>query len=150
MRRAPERGIGAAATVRTAAFVERLMRAGPPVVDPDERLATAAARMREAWIGALPVVQSGQLVGLLTERDFLLAVADGLSTDVVRVGSYMRRVPCVIGPEAGAAEAAARMVELRVRHLVVVREGDVVGLLSAADILGEWGVPPELLGDEQP
>ena len=147
--RQADRGIRAAATVRTAAFVERLMRAEPPIVHPDDRLAAAAARMREAWIGALPVVDSGQLVGLITERDFLLAVADGLSTDMVLVASYMRPVPCVIGPEAGAAEAAARMVELRVRHLVVVREGDVIGLLSAADILGEWGVPPELLGEEQ-
>jgi len=145
-----ERRVEAAATVAAAAVVKRLMRAAPPVVDPEDRLATAAARMRQAWLGALPVLESGRLVGLITERDLLLAVADGLSSDMVSVRSYMRPVPVVIGPEAGAAEAAARMVELKVRHLVVVLGGEIVGLLSAGDLLSEWGVPAELLDDERP
>jgi CBS domain-containing protein len=92
-------------------------------------------------------VESGRLVGLITERDVLRAVADGLSTDVVGVGSYMRPAQGVIGPEAPAAEAAARMMEQRVRHLLVVRESEVVGLLSAADVLSQWGVPALLADD---
>jgi len=40
------------------------------------------------------------------------------------------------------------MVELQARHLPVVSAGEVVGMISATDLLSEWGVPHELLGDE--
>ena len=128
--------------------VERLMRPQPPAVEPGDGLATAAARMREARLGVLPVLECGRLVGMITERDVLLAVADRISTDVVCVGSYMRPAACVIGSDACASEAAARMVERRVGHLLVVCAGEVVGVLSASRLLREWGVPWELLEDE--
>jgi len=132
------------------ATVGCLMRTGVLPVDPSDRLASAAARMRASQVGVLAVVEDGRLVGLLTERDLLQAVADGLSTDVTPVAEYMRPVPCVIGADASAAWAAARMMELRVRHLPVVRDTRVVGLLSACDLLSQWGVPIELLVDEPP
>jgi CBS domain-containing protein len=124
------------------------MRARPPEVEPNDGLATAAARMLRARVAILPVVESGRLVGMITERDVLLAVADRLSTDMVRVGTYMRRQPLVIDSDAGAKEATARMMERRARHLLVVRGDEVVGLLSVSDVLYESGVPFELLGDE--
>jgi CBS domain-containing protein len=128
--------------------VERLMRPSPPLADPGDRLATAAARMRRSRVGALPVVERGHLVGLICERDLLAAVADGLSTDITPVSRFMRRVPGTVCPDADASAAVAAMIRLRAPHLPVVSEGDVVGLVSATDLLCRWGVPPELLGDE--
>lgn len=128
--------------------VERLMRTCPPLAEPEDLLAAAAARMRRAHVGALPVVDGGRLVGLITERDLLGAVADGLSTDVTPVSRFMRPVPGTIGPDAGVAAAAAAMIERCARHLPVVRDGEVVGLVSATDLLRQWGVPHQLLGDE--
>jgi CBS domain-containing protein len=133
-----------------ALSVDSLMRPGVEPVDPADRLAVAAARMRAARVGALAVVAAGRLEGLLTERDLVRAVADGLSTDVTAVALYMRPVPGVIGPAASAAAAAARMVELRTRHLPVVSGDRIVGLVSASDLLAAWGVPPGLFGDEPP
>jgi len=141
---------GARDTAAVERSVDGLMRPGAEPVHPGDRLAVAAARMRAAHVGALPVVADGRLEGLLTERDLVRAVADGLSTDVAAVALYMRPVPAVIGPDASAAAAAARMVELRTRHLPVVSGGRIVGLVSASDLLPAWGVPPELFDDEPP
>jgi CBS domain-containing protein len=128
--------------------VERLMRRGSSPVGPTDRLAAAAARMRSARVGALVVMEDGRMVGLISERDLLMAVADGLSTDVTPVAAYMRPVPGVIGPAAETPAVASRMIELRARHLPVVRDGQVVGIVSASDLLTELGVPRELLGDD--
>jgi CBS domain-containing protein len=127
--------------------VERLMRVGPHA-NQDDRLAAAAARMRGMRAEALIVVDRGVLLGLISDRDLLRAVADGFSTDAVPVADYMRLPPCAIGASAQVSEAAARMIEHRVRHLPVVRDGQVLGVISARDVLEEWGVPPELLGDD--
>lgn len=129
--------------------VASLMRPGPTPVDPRDRLAVAAARMRAAHVRAMAVVADGRLVGLITERDILRAVADGLSTDMTPVAAYIRPVPEVIPPGASAAVAAARMVELRVRHLPVGSQDRIVGVVSASDLLYVWGVPPELFDDER-
>jgi CBS domain-containing protein len=128
--------------------VERLMRASPPLAEPGDWLAAAAARMRRSCVGALPVVDAGHLVGIISERDLLVAVAEGLSTDVTPVSRFMRCVPGTVDPQADAFAAVAAMIELRVRHLPVVSDGDVVGLVSAIDLVCQWGVPRELLGDE--
>jgi CBS domain-containing protein len=123
------------------------MRVGPHA-NQDDRLAVAAARMRGVRAGALVVVDRGLLLGLISDRDLLRAVADGFSTDVVPVADYMRLPPCAIGAGAQVSEAAARMIEHRVQHLPVVRDGQVLGVISARDVLVEWGVPRELLGDD--
>jgi CBS domain-containing protein len=100
-----------------------------------ESLASAARRMVLRGIGALAVLDDGQLVGIVTERDLARAVADDADMAATPVGSYVSVAPASVAPDEDAQEVAARMLNLGVRHLPVVEGGQVVGMLSVRDLL---------------
>jgi CBS domain-containing protein len=111
----------------------------------DEPLTELARRMRTNRVGALPVRDGDRLLGIVTEQDVVQAVADGVATTAL-AGERMSRDPALVSPTEECADAALRMLELGVRHLLVVELGAVIGVLSARDLLtlGAWpgGVPP--------
>ena len=122
-----------------------LVNPGVVWAEADEPLAEIARRMREHRVGALPVRDGDRLLGIVTEQDVVQAVADGVATTAL-TGERMSREPAVVSPSEDCAEVALRMLELGVRHLVVVELDAVVGMVSARDLLmlGAWpgGVPP--------
>src|ERR1041385_811274 len=65
---------------------------------PAESLADAAIRMRDHGVGSLAVTDGDELIGILTERDLLWAIADGAPPNVTRVGAYMSAPPVVASP----------------------------------------------------
>lgn len=102
-------------------------------LDPGTSLADAARRMHERSVGAAVVTEGGRLVGIVTERDVLRAVAAG---DVeVPVADAMTRSPETVEPGEGAGQAAALMIHGGFRHLPVVDGSDVVGMLSIRDLV---------------
>jgi CBS domain-containing protein len=101
----------------------------------DESLADAAIRMRDHGVGSLAVLDGEDLVGILTERDLLWAIADGAATNVTRVGTYMSTPPIVVSPGTDVVAASRMMVEHDVRHLPVVEAGQLKGMVSARDLL---------------
>jgi CBS domain-containing protein len=101
----------------------------------DESLADAAIRMRDHGVGSLAVLEGDELVGILTERDLLWAIADGAPMNVTRVGTYMSTPPIVVAPETDVVAASRMMVEHDVRHLPVVEAGQLKGMVSARDLL---------------
>jgi CBS domain-containing protein len=107
----------------------------PVIAGPAEPIRTVAARMRDAGVGAAAILEDGRLVGILTERDLLRAIADGFDPQATRVAQRMTAQPTAIAPDATVALAAGRMVELVVRHLPVVDHDQLVGMLSARDIV---------------
>jgi CBS domain-containing protein len=121
--------------------------ATPTVVQAEvgEPLVALARRMREHGVGALPVYDGERLVGIVTERDVVAAVADGVAGTAL-AEDRMTAEPATVSPLEDSSEVALRMVELGVRHLPVVDRGRVVGLVSARDLLllEAWpgGVPP--------
>ena len=110
---------------------------------PDECLADAAARMRDHGVGSLPVMDGDVLLGILTDRDLLHAVADAAAAEETRVVSYMSSAPIVASPGDDTTMAARMMVEHDVRHLPVVVGARVIGIVSARDLLVLHGWPYE-------
>jgi CBS domain-containing protein len=101
----------------------------------DESLDVAADRMNWHQVGALPVLEGRQLVGIITERDVTTAMAEGADAVTTPVSDYMTPAPEVLQPDSELADAAHRMLELGVRHLPIVRSGLLVGVLSIRDVL---------------
>ena len=97
----------------------------------------AALLMRQHNIGALMVVEDGKLCGIFTERDALFRVlAEGRDPVSTPLDAVMTRNPQTIAPE-GAFDTALRMMhDGRYRHLPVVDDGHVLGMVSVRDALG--------------
>ena len=102
-----------------------------------------AQRMVERNVGAVLVLDDGRLVGILTERDVLRAVARGLG-DTTRVGDCMTAHPETIAPDDTTEHAAVLMLHGGFRHLPVVEGEDLVGVISIRDLV------PLLLEDTAP
>jgi len=103
-------------------------------VDSSLPLAEVAARMVERSVGAVLVLEGERLVGILTERDVLRAVARGIRDDAV-VHEWMTTEPETIDPDETTEHAATMMMHGGFRHLPVTEGGAVVGILSIRDLM---------------
>ncbi len=101
---------------------------------PEESLADAAIRMRDHCVG-LAVIDGDDLVGILTERDLFWAMADGAAPNATRVSTYMSALAVVVTPDTEVLMAGRLMVKHDVRHLPVVGGGELLGMVSARDLL---------------
>jgi CBS domain-containing protein len=109
----------------------RAMSTSDPVVD-------AARMMREDHVGSLPVVDNGQLVGMITDRDIAIrVVAEGAEVETTQVGSVYTPEPVTIAPDADLDEALRLMARHQIRRLPVVEGSVLVGILTQADIARE-------------
>jgi CBS domain-containing protein len=105
-------------------------------VSPRATVFAAAVIMNEHKIGSLLVMDEGQLVGILTERDILLrVVADQRDANHTDVGEVMTRDVVCCRPHTDLEEAKSVFKHRRIRHLpVLTEEGEVVGLISIGDL----------------
>jgi CBS domain-containing protein len=102
----------------------------------DETVLEALTFMTRHNIGAVLVMDAGQLVGILSERDFSRKSAE-LRQDVLQmpVHEVMTARPVCVGPENTVEECMALMTSKRVRHLPVLEGDRVVGLVSIGDVV---------------
>ena len=99
-----------------------IMRPEPIVVAPEDTLGEVAERMTAVNVGAVIVKDFGRLIGILTERDMLKAMAARVHTSEARVRQWMTEEPITAAADADAEEAAQIMLERGFRHLPVVDE----------------------------
>jgi CBS domain-containing protein len=115
--------------------VGHLMSSVVICVDPHQRVREAAVALRDANVGAVAVVNGGEVTGVLSERDIVHAIANGEDLDRLSVGDAMARGPRYLTLANTIAGAAEMMVHAGVRHLPVVEEGDLVGIVSMRDVV---------------
>lgn len=102
---------------------------------PADTLRAAAVRMWEQQTGSLLVLDGAELVGILTERDIMKAVARGLDLAATPVSAVMSTQLLTVEPTTTVEEAAARMADRWIRHLPVLHDGRLVGVVSQRDLL---------------
>ena len=102
----------------------------------EDSLSEAAARMWNAQTGSLLVMDGESLLGIVTERDVLRAIANGMDPHQVTVKDLMRTDVITVGPQTTLREAAKLMATRWIRHLPVVEGSKVVGILSQRDLTG--------------
>jgi CBS domain-containing protein len=103
-------------------------------VEPGLGLEAVAERMVAKDVGAVLVIDNGRLVGILTERDIMRAVADGI-TDETLVSDWMTRDPETMGPDETTRQAAVLMIHGGFRHMPIMDGDEVVGMLSIRDLM---------------
>jgi CBS domain-containing protein len=110
----------------------------PPVtaVDQNDHVAAAAYLMKRANASALIVTQAqtGQPVGIITDADVSRAVADGKNPNDVRIYELMTTSPTVVSTTTSIREAAEVMTSRRFRHLPVIGDTGLVGIVDITDV----------------
>jgi CBS domain-containing protein len=104
-------------------------------VGPEETVQVAIARMLEENVGSVAVCDAGRLVGIFTERDVMrLAGQEGGLVDA-NIADVMTTAVITVTPEDDLLAAAQLMAQKQIRHLPVVQDGNVLGLVGIRDVL---------------
>jgi CBS domain-containing protein len=111
-----------------------LMTRDVVTVAPEDTLGEAAAKMTEKGIGAVVVSDFGRIIGILSERDIMRAVADRVHSSEARVREWMTADPITATTETSVEEAGRTMLEHGFRHLPVIDGERAIGILSIRDV----------------
>ena len=114
-----------------------------------DTLAAAARLMQQADTGSVIVTELGKTVGILTERDLLRAAATSARPDQETVNLWMTPHPDVLGPDEKVDAAWGSLTSHHYRHLPVVDDGQLLGVVSSRDLMGVARIRPatETSGD---
>jgi CBS domain-containing protein len=105
-------------------------------VEPQTSLAEVAKRMRQEDADSAAVMSGARLLGIITERDLVRAIADGLNPQQANADVIMSADPATVTGDEEVAVVAVKMMRLGIRHLPVVdQQGKPVGLISARDLV---------------
>ena len=105
-------------------------------VDADEPVLEAIQMMADKHVGALPVTRGGELVGVVSERDYARKVVLlGRSSAETQVWQIMSAPVVTAAPDDGVRHCMQVMTEKRIRHLPVMQDGRMVGMISIGDLV---------------
>lgn len=104
-------------------------------VNPDVSVAECVRQMNEHKIGAMLVMEDDQLLGIFTERDSVTRVlGTGTESATTKVSKVMTKDPYCVAPSLTLEEAMNIMIRRRFRHLPIVQNGKVLGIVSGGDL----------------
>ena len=105
-------------------------------VTPGESVGKMAARLAEMRIGALPVIDGDQIVGIISERDVIYGLAKhGAAILEKSVGEVMTSPAITVSPDTAILSALSLMTKRRIRHLPVADNGVLIGFVSIGDLV---------------
>ena len=114
--------------------IRDVMTANPQCVSPGDTIQSAAQVMRDSDTGAVPIVENGRPVGIVTDRDIVIrAVADGTRLDRA-VRDIVSGELISVTPDTSTRDAEALMSEHQIRRLTVIENDRLVGIVSLGDI----------------
>lgn len=117
-----------------AQTLEQIMTKNVVSVNPQQSIAQAAQLMSQYNIGSVPVIQNGQVMGILTDRDISLrATSKGLDPNTTKVNSIMSTNLVTGTPQMDVHEAAGLMKEKQIRRLPVVENNQLSGIVALGD-----------------
>ena len=115
--------------------VREIMTTDITKATPDNTLVDIAATMRDEDVGAVPVVENNELIGIVTDRDIVVrAIADGNDPSTTKVEEVFSEEVESVGPETDVKDAAGLMASRQIRRLPVVEGGRLIGMVSLGDI----------------
>lgn len=126
--------------------VAEVMTRASVTESPADPLRAAANRMWAQQTGSLLVMDGPRLLGIITERDVMKAVARGADLDATPVSAVMTTTVLTVSPDTSLHEAARHMATRWIRHLPVVDGDEIVGMVSQRDLCGvlaALGTEPE-------
>ena len=107
-------------------------------IQPEHTVYDALLQMAEHDVGALIVLRGEQLVGIFSERDYARKIIlDGKTSKLTPISAVMTHDVICVDPDRTADECMALMTEKHVRHLPIIENKAVVGLISIGDVVRE-------------
>jgi CBS domain-containing protein len=105
-------------------------------VRPEETVQLAIARMNEENVGAVAVCEGQKLVGIFTERDVLRLAGEGSQFGELKMRDVMTTRVLTLTPDVEIIDAARLMRQKKIRHVPVVEDGNVLGIVGIRDVMG--------------
>lgn len=118
-----------------------LVSGSAELIGSEATLAEAAERMIEQSVDALAVVSDRSVIGLFTEHDLAVAVADGAEVEEESVEEWMTESPDTFSPDTSVDEAVAWLLETGYRHMPVMADGELLGIVGIRDLM--WALAQE-------
>jgi CBS domain-containing protein len=105
-------------------------------VGPEDTVGEAVAVMAQNRIGSVLIMEGDRLLGIFTERDTVRALSQSHDAARHEIVSWMTHDPTTVAPEVNSEDALRTMLDSGFRHLPVVENGKVVGMVSMRDLAG--------------
>src|SRR5919201_3428995 len=126
-----------------------IMTSDVKTAETEASFSEAAKILHDNKISSVIITEGGRTAGIVTERDLVNVVAEGLDPGQTTVGTRMTRELATVDTRTDIADAAQIMAERKIRHLPVVEKDSLVGVISIRD-LTNWAVGEMTGGHELP